>query len=538
MYTFSDWLWGRYSGLFYSAAGAVAFFAASIANMMFLPACLIFTFVAAVGAANFSQKRSNVLTNYPILAYFRFFFENIRPELRQYFWESDSDELPYSRIQRSLVYQRSKALSSVRPFGTQIQMYDEDHEWLNHSITPTRLSSQNFRATVGEGDHSYEASILNISGTSFGALSPSAIQALNTGAQLGGFAHNTGEGSISPYHVAGGGDLIWQVSTGYFGCRTKGGQFDPALYKEKALSEQVKMIEIKLSQGAKPGHGGILLAPKVTQEIAETRGVTVGEDCVSPSNHSEFSTPAGLLDFADRLRELAGGKPVGIKLCIGHPWELAAIVKAMVEKQQYLDFITVDGAEGGTGAAPLEFADRLGCPLTDALVYVDNALIGAGLRERVKVAASGKIVSAYDILRHIALGADWCNMARPFMFSVGCIQGLACESGNCPTGVATMNPKRYRALDIDDRASRVANFHKNTLHVVKEMIEACGLQHPAELNRRHIVRRVSSSQIMLADQLFPRVPPDALINGEKCDDPRLDVYWSRVSADSFSLVPD
>lgn len=538
MYTLADWVCGRYSALFYSFVATVTFGVASSAYSPLIPLFLIFLTITIIGISNFSQKRSNVLANYPLLAYFRYFFENIRPELRQYFWESDSDELPFSRIQRSLVYQRSKSLASVRSFGSQRDMYNEDHEWLNHSISPTQLETQDFRVTVGEGKKIYESSILNISGTSFGALSPPAIQALNTGAKIGEFAHNTGEGGISPYHFAGHGDLIWQVSTGYFGCRSKDGQFDPELFKDKATREQVKMIEIKLSQGAKPGHGGMLLGPKVTNEIAAIRGIEVGKDCISPSRHSEFSTPAGLLDFAERLKDLSGGKPVGIKLCLGHPWELAAIVKSMVEMRQYLDFITVDGSEGGTGAAPLEFTDRLGCPLTDALIYVDNALIGAGLRDRVKVAASGKIVSAYDIIRHLALGADWCNMARPFMFSLGCIQALACSSSNCPTGVATMNPRRYRVLDVEDRAKRVANFHENTLLVVKEMIEATGLNHPAELNRRHIVRRVSSSKILLADQLFPKVQPNSLINEEKCDDPRLDVYWGRVSSNSFSPTPD
>ena len=534
MHTLVDWICGRYSALFYSFLATIIFGVTCAVYSPIIPIFFIFLAITIIGISNFSQKRSNLLANYPLLAYFRYFFENIRPELRQYFWESDSDELPFSRIQRSLVYQRSKALASVRPFGSQIDMYNEDHEWLNHSISPTQLNTQDFRTTVGEGENNYDASILNISGTSFGALSPPAIQALNTGANIEGFAHNTGEGGISPYHLAGNGDLIWQISTGYFGCRSNDGKFDPKLFEEKANQYQVKMIEIKLSQGAKPGHGGILLGPKVTKGIAEIRGIEVGKDCISPSCHSEFSTPAGLLDFADRLRQLSGGKPVGIKLCLGHPWELAAIVKAMVEKQKYLDFITVDGSEGGTGAAPLEFTDRIGCPLTDALIYVDNALIGAGIRKRVKIAASGKIVSAYDIIRHLALGADWCNMARPFMFSLGCIQALACSSSNCPTGVATMDPKRYRVLDVEDRAKRVANFHRNTLHVVKEMIEATGLNHPTELNRRHIVRRVSSSKILLADQLFPRVLPNSLINGEKCDDPRLDVYWSRVSSNSFS----
>ncbi len=531
----AEWIWGRYSALFYATAFTIVFGVAGLFFHPFFILAIIFIILAVIGISNFSQKSSNVLANYPLLAYFRFFFENIRPELRQYFWEADNDELPYSRLQRSMVYQRSKSISSVRPFGSQVDMYHPDHEWLNHSVSPSHIQSQDFRVKVGEGDRSYAMSILNISGTSFGALSPPAIQALNTGARIGGFAHNTGEGGISPYHIAGKGDLIWQVSTGYFGCRNKDGRFDPGLFREKASQDQVKMVEIKLSQGAKPGHGGILLGPKVTEEIARIRGVEQGIDCISPSQHSEFSTPAGLLDFAARLREMSGDKPVGIKLCLGHPWELAAVVKAMVEKNQFLDFITVDGSEGGTGAAPLEFTDHLGCPLTDALVYVDNALLGAGLRERVKIAASGKIVSAYDVIRHIALGADWCNMARPFMFSLGCIQALACSSGNCPTGVATMNPRRYRVLDVDDRAKRVANFHKNTLHVVKEMIESTGLNDPSELTRRHIVRRVSSSQIFLADQLYPKVTSGSLLTGAKCEDPRLEVYWPKVSADSFRV---
>ncbi|MAH85349.1 MAG: FMN-binding glutamate synthase family protein [Rhodospirillaceae bacterium TMED8] len=529
-----EWIWGRYAALFYSGALTLIFGVAGFSFFPLFGAALFFLILTTIGFANFFQNKSNVLANYPILAYFRFLFENIRPELRQYFWESDSDELPYSRIQRSLVYQRSKSQSSVRSFGSQADMYNEHHEWLNHSVFPTQIDSQDFRVKVGEGVNAYNVSLLNISGTSFGALSPPAIQALNTGAKIGSFAHNTGEGGISPYHMRGKGDLIWQVSTGYFGCRDQDGHFDPVLFQEKATQDQIKMIEIKLSQGAKPGHGGMLLGSKVTEEIALIRGVQAGTDCISPSYHSEFSTPSGLIDFSSKLREMSGGKPVGIKLCLGHPWELASIVKAMVEKKMFLDFITVDGSEGGTGAAPLEFTDRLGCPLTDALIYVDNALIGAGIRDRVKIAVSGKIVSAYDIIRYIALGADWCNMARPFMFSLGCIQALTCSTGNCPTGVATMNPKRHRVLNVKDRATRVANFHKNTLHVVKEMIQASGLRDPSELTRRNIVRRVSASEILLADQIYPKVTAGSLIHGGRCDDPRLEVYWGKVKAESFS----
>ena len=296
------------------------------------------------------------------------------------------------------------------------------------------------------------------------------------------------------------------------------------------------MIEVKLSQGAKPGHGGMLMAPKVTPEIAETRGVPAYQDCISPSSHSEFSTPNELLDFVERLRDLSGGKPVGIKLCIGHPWEFIAIVKAMVETGKRIDFVTVDGAEGGTGAAPVEFAQHLGSPLRDALVFVDNCLRGAGLRDRVKVAASAKIVSAYDIVKHCALGADWCNMARPFMFAIGCIQARDCASGRCPSGVATMDPKRFRVVDVNDRAKRVHNFHKNTIVALTEMLEAAGMTHTHQLNRRHIVRRLSASQIKLADQIYPRVEINALIKGDAVEDPRLAVYWNRVTGDSFEPI--
>ena len=412
-------------------------------------------------------------------------------------------------------------------------MYAENFNWLNHSLLPSHIESRDFRIRVGEGERAYDASVLNISGTSFGALSPPAIQSLSAGAKLGGFAHNTGEGSLSKYHEAGGGDTIWQISTGYFGCRTECGRFDPEAFRKRAALDQVKMIEIKLSQGAKPGHGGMLMAPKVTPEIAEARGVPAYQDVISPSRHSEFSTPNELLDFVVRLRELSGGKPVGVKLCIGHPWEIIAIVKAMVDSGIMLDFITVDGAEGGTGAAPVEFTDNIGSPLRDALIFVDNSLRGAGLRDRVKIAASAKIVSAYDIVRHCALGADWCNMARPFMFAVGCIQARDCASSRCPSGVATMDPKRYRVIDVEDRAKRVFNFHKNSIEAVAEMLESTGLNHPSQLNRRHIVRRVSASKILLADQIYPRVEINALIEGKEVDDPRLAVYWNRVTGDSF-----
>jgi glutamate synthase domain-containing protein 2 len=531
-----EFILGRYALLFYSTIGFIITAIAAFEYVALLPVAIMLAFVTALGWHDYTQKKRSVLGNYPLLGRFRFIFESIRPELRQYFWESDTDELPYSRNQRAMVYQRSKNIIAARPFGSILNMYEENFNWLNHSISPSHIDVNDFYTTVGVGPRAYHISVLNISGTSFGALSPPAIEALSLGAKRGGFAHNTGEGSFSKYHQAGGGDSIWQISTGYFGCRTPDGKFDPEAFREKAQLDQIKMIEIKISQGAKPGHGGMLMAPKVTPEIAATRGIPEYQDCISPSHHSAFSTPNELLDFVETLRDLSDGKPVGIKLCIGHPWEFIAIVKAMVETGKVIDFITVDGAEGGTGAAPVEFAQHLGSPLRDALVFVDNALRGAGLRDRVKVAASAKIISAYDIIRHCALGADWCNMARPFMFAIGCIQARDCASGNCPSGVATMNPSRYRVVDVNDRAQRVHNFHKNTLAALREMLEAAGLTHTHQLNRRHIVRRLSASQIKLADQIYPRVEINALIEGKPVEDPRLASYWHRVSGASFQPI--
>ena len=534
---FMEFVWGRYSGLFYSAVGVLLFIAVGVLFESFWFFFAIgFFLLFSIGLTDYFQKKRAVLGNFPLMGRFRFIFEAIRPELRQYFWEADSDELPYSRNQRAMVYQRSKQILAARPFGSEENQYMEDFSWLNHSISPTRIEDDNFQIKVGVGRNAYNISILNISGTSFGSISPKAIQAFSLGAKKGGFAHNTGEGSLSKYHEKGGGDTIWQISTGYFGCRTEDGKFDSAQFAEKAKLPQVKMVEIKLSQGAKPGHGGMLLGAKVSPEIAKTRNVPPYQDVISPHKHSEFSTPGELLNFVEKLRNLSEGKPVGIKLCIGHPWELVSIVKAMVQTDIYLDFITVDGSEGGTGAAPVEFTDHLGSPLRDAIVFVDNALTGAGIRDRVKIAASGKIVSAYDIVRVCAIGADWCNMARPFMFSVGCIQARDCASGHCPTGIATMDPKRYRVIDIEDRAERVYNFQRNTRFALKELLEAAGLTHPHDLNRRHIVRRLSASQIKLADQIYPKVETGALIRNEDVEDVRLSSYWKRVDQSSFQPV--
>lgn len=528
--------WGRYSLLVYTGISSVVLLLLTIHFKFFAIFFVLSLALFGVSVWDFSQKKRSILSNFPLLGRFRFFLESIRPELRQYYWESDDEEVPYSRNQRSMVYQRSKNIEGVRPFGSLERMYNEDFVWLNHSITPSHISNSHFTSKVGVGKNAYYMSVLNISGTSFGAISPPAITSLNKAAKMGNFAHNTGEGSMSPYHEKGGGDTIWQISTGYFGCRDVNGNFSSKKFEAKAKSNQIKMIEIKISQGAKPGHGGMLLAPKVTDEIAKTRGIEAGKDCISPARHKEFSTPLELLNFVQKLKKLSGNKPVGIKMCIGHPWEFISIVKTMVLEKKYIDFITVDGAEGGTGAAPAEFTDHLGCPLKDAIIFVDNALIGSNLRERVKIGVSGKVVSAFDIAHMCALGADWVNMARPFMFSIGCIQCRSCHTGECPTGIATMDPMRFRAIDIEDRSNRAYNFHRNTLFVLKELLESVGVKHPSELNRRHIVRRLSESEILLADQIYPRaVKGELLKKGKKIvADPRIDVYWNKVKPSSFN----
>ena len=486
-----------------------------------------------LGVFDFFQKKSPILRNYPLIGRLRFLLQEIRPQIRQYFIEAEDEEVPYSRQQHSMVAERSKNQDGTLPFGTLEGVYDNEHVWINHSLTPVSVENDDFRINVGVGEHGYKMSIINISGTSFGAVSPRVIESFNKGAFIGGFAHNTGEGGITPYHQKHNGDLIWQIGTGYFGCRNSNGEFDSKKFAEKASLDQVKMIEVKLSQGAKPGSGGVLLAPKVTPEIALIRGVQAGVDCISPVKHSAFYTPEGLLRFIADLRKLSGGKPIGFKLAIGHPWEFLAIVKAIVETGIKPDFITVDGAEGGTGAAPAEFSDRVGSPLRDAVTYVDNALRAAGIREEIKIAASGKIVSAFDVARICALGADWVNMARPFMFATGCIQARTCHNGNCPTGIATMDPKRGRAIDVETKAIAISQFQKSSRQALAKLIGAAGLQTPNELTRRHIVHRVNQTEIMLASQIYPDAEQGVVFSKSTCDDPRISRYWMKVSKDSF-----
>ena len=496
-----------------------------------------------LGLNDTRQSSRSILRNYPVIGHLRYLLEFVRPELRQYFLESDNEAAPFSRQQRSLVYQRAKGESDKRPFGTQKDVGAAGYEWISHSVSPSVVSSDDFRVTIGAGGSSctqpYSASVFNISAMSFGALSANAVLALNNGARKGRFAHDTGEGSISRYHREPGGDLIWEIGSGYFGCRNDAGQFDADKFVANALEPQVKMIELKLSQGAKPGHGGVLPGPKVTPEIAETRGVPVGVDCVSPASHSAFSTPIEMLQFIERLRQLSGGKPVGFKFCVGHAWEWFAMAKAMRETGIWPDFIVVDGAEGGTGAAPLEFTDHVGAPLQEGLLLVHNTLVGLGERHRVKLGCAGKVISAFDIARMMALGADWCNSARGFMFALGCIQAQSCHTGHCPTGVTSQEPLRARALVVPDKAERVYRFHHNTLHALKELVQAAGLRHPNDISADHIVRRVSGYEVRRLSNLLPYLQPGELLAAERGEvawsQPAFEQYWLRARAESFSL---
>ncbi len=498
-----------------------------------------------LGVSDVRQTQKAVLRNYPVIGHLRYLLEFIRPEMRQYFIEGDNEAAPFSRQQRSLVYQRAKGAPDNRPFGTQQDVTAEGYEWLSHSVMPTHVASHDFRVMIGAGGSSctqpYEASLFNISAMSFGALSANAILALNHGAARGHFAHDTGEGSVSRYHRAGGGDLIWEIGSGYFGCRGLDGLFDEERFVTNARDPQVKMIEIKLSQGAKPGHGGVLPGPKVTAEIAEARGVPIGQACISPSSHSAFSTPVGMTQFIERLRQLSGGKPVGIKLCIGHPWEWFAMAKAMRETGHWPDFIVVDGAEGGTGAAPLEFTDHVGAPLQEGLLLVHNTLVGMGERHRVKLGCAGKVVSAFDIARMMALGADWCNSARGFMFSLGCIQAQTCHTGHCPTGVTTQDPVRARALVVPDKADRVLRYHQNTLHALKELVQAAGLMHPHEITADHIVRRGAGQVVHRLSNALVFAAPGQLLAAETgtgpWPQPVFEQYWHHAGTDSFALHP-
>ncbi len=491
--------------------------------------------LTTLGLWDVNQTKHAITKNYPLIGHMRFLFEKIRPEIQQYLIEDDLEEVPFSREQRALVYQRAKGVEDKRPFGTRRGVYDAGYNWLTHSIVPTHFDDTDFRVNIGGSNckKPYAASLLNISAMSFGSLSANAISALNKGAKMGGFMHDTGEGGISRYHLAGGGDLVFQVGSGYFGCRNHDGTFNPEKFRERANLDQVKMIEIKLSQGAKPGHGGMLPAAKITPEIAEARDIPMGIDCVSPAAHSTFSTPMGLVQFIAQLRELSGGKPVGFKLCIGHRREFMCIVKAMLETGITPDFIVVDGTEGGTGAAPIEFANHVGMPMIEGLTFVHNTLRGAGLRDEVKIGVAGKITSAFHIAKALALGADWCNAARGYMFAIGCIQAQACHTNHCPVGVTTQDPVRQKALNVEGKSHRVARYHRETLKALGEMAGAAGLEEPRGFLPYHFMQREADSKMKEGSDAFPYLPRRFLLE-EGEDHIEYRQRWRRADAHSFA----
>jgi len=502
----------------------------SPAAWLFVPLLLL----AALGVHDMLQLRHTILRLYPVIGHFRFLFESFRVEIQQYFVESDIDGRPISREFRSLVYQRAKGVRDTRPFGTIFDVYRDGCEWINHSLAPQEITNHDPRILFGEDNcaQPYAASPLNISAMSYGALSKNAILALNKGAKIGEFAHNTGEGGLSPYHKEHGGDIIWQIGTGYFGCRTEEGGFDANIFKQTAAFPLVKMIEIKLSQGAKPGHGGLLPTAKLTGEIAAIRHVPMGFDVVSPASHSAFDCPTGLLRFVVRLRELSGGKPVGFKLCIGRKSEFLGICKAMLETGITPDFITIDGSEGGTGAAPVELTNSAGTPLRDGLVFVNRALQGIGLRHKIRLIASGKAISAFHVIRLLALGADTVNVARAMMFALGCVQSRSCNTDKCPTGVATQDPARYKALDVEDKSIRVANYHKAMIENLLELLAAAGLKKLEDLRPAHINQRVGGTVVRNYDQMYPPIPDSCLLyESDVPEDWR--AVWERADADSW-----
>lgn len=525
--------WTRTRFYWLSAVLSLLVLGAAYFSLYALLAYVVLLPLIGIGISDVIQTRHSIPRNFPVLGRLRYFMESIRPEIRQYFVESDSEEVPFSREKRSLVFQRAKGQLDTLPFGTRHNVYETGYTWLNHSLEPAHPDQNSARVLVGESrcKQPYSCSLLNISAMSYGALSKNAIMALNEGAKMGGFAHNTGEGSISPFHVKPGGDLIWQVGTGYFGCRAPNGEFSAELFQERAELKVVKMIEVKLSQGAKPAHGGILPASKLTPEIAEIRGVPLGHDVVSPPAHTAFQGPKGLLQFVTDLRELSGGKPVGFKLCIGRLDEWFAIVKAMVETGLVPDYIAVDGSEGGTGAAPLEFSNFVGTPLEDGLHLVHSSLVGVGLREKVRIFASGRLTTGFHMLQKVALGADVCYSARAMMFALGCIQALKCNTNHCPAGVATQDPALMRGLVVEQKSVRVKRFHHATVASYLELLGAAGASCGRELRRDSLMRRLSRSEFRSFAELYPEPEAGSFLRDQVRPDWR--DAWERARSDSF-----
>ncbi|MGV8995806.1 MAG: FMN-binding glutamate synthase family protein [Parvibaculaceae bacterium] len=494
--------------------------------------------VVALGLYDWEQKSWTITRNYPVAGRIRWLFYQLRPFLRAYIVEDDLSGTPFSFEARNLVHERARGETDTHPFGTERETYDQNYHWLMHSISPEDSVDLHPRVVVGNDQTTkpYSASVLNISAMSFGALSANAVMALNLGAKQGDFYHDTGEGGLSDHHLKHGGDLVWELGSGYFGARDANGKFDAERFRDGAAHEQVKMTEIKLSQGAKPGHGGLLPGAKVTAEIARVRGVPEGVDCLSPRGHSAFSTPIEMLEFAARMRELSGGKPVGLKLCVGQPYEVFAMMKAILKTGIKPEFIVVDGGEGGTGAAPIELSDWVGTPLTEGLILMRNALVGCGLKDDIKLVASGKVYSGMGLARNMAMGADWCNAARAFMMSVGCIQAQRCHLGTCPTGVTTQDPARQRGLVPEVQGEHAARFHTKTIEALTDMVAAAGLKHPRDLQPHHWMQRVGPQSALPLDQIHSFLPKGIL--NEAPEDTIYSEWWAAAQAESFRPATD
>jgi len=504
-------------------------------NLKFAFLLLIFIPLIIMGLYDMYQSKKSIRRNFPLLGRMRYLLESLGPEMRQYFVETDLDGKPFNRLQRSLVYQRSKKENDTMPFGTQLDVYNEGYEWINHSIRAISFSNinENPRVRIGSSqcEKPYDASLFNISAMSFGSLSKNAVIALNNGAKMGKFYHNTGEGGLSPYHLQGG-DVVWNIGTGYFSCRTEDGKFSYDKFVERATLDNVKMIEIKFSQGAKPGHGGILPKEKVTDEIAEIRLVSKGHDIVSPPAHSAFTTPLELMEFVKLLRKGSGGKPIGMKICIGSKSEFISICKAMVETKTYLDFITVDGGEGGTGAAPQEYSDHVGMPLREALAFVYDCLNGFGIKDQIKIICSGKIITGFDIIKTLSIGADLCNSARGMMFALGCIQALECHANTCPTGVATQDSQLMKGLVPEEKSVRVARFQRETVKSAMDLMASAGIAHPDDVDRTVVSTRIDKTQVKTFYEIYPELVKGCLLNEESVPKEFL-YFWKKASIDKF-----
>ncbi len=504
-------------------------------NWKFVFLLVLFLPLIIMGLYDMYQSKKTIRRNFPLLGRMRYVLESVGPEIRQYFVETDLDGKPFNRLQRSIVYQRSKKETDSMPFGTQLDVYQDGYEWINHSIRAISFSNvnENPRVHIGSSQCTkpYDASMFNISAMSFGSLSKNAILALNNGAKQGGFFHNTGEGGLSPYHLQGG-DVVWNIGTGYFSCRTEDGKFNYEEFVKRATLDNIKMIEIKFSQGAKPGHGGILPKAKVTDEIAAIRLVSKGNDIISPPTHSAFTNPLELMDFVKLLRKGSGGKPIGMKICIGNKSEFLSICKAMVETETYLDFITVDGGEGGTGAAPQEYSDHVGMPLRDAIAFVYDALNGFGIKDQIKIIASGKVITGFDIIRNLSLGADLCNSARGMMFALGCIQALECHANTCPTGVATQDPNLMKGLVPEEKSVRVARYQHETVKSAMDLMASAGLAHPDDVTRDVVTTRIDRNKVETFAEIFPELETGCLLYESTVPKEFL-YFWKKASAEKF-----